>query len=309
MGGKVRLRLFPAVLILAACSLEPPDPASQAAAILHKHPSDFLNQLVSLDALASREALALEAGASSPSGLAESLYAYSLRLRAPLAAVAFADSAAADSARIAVLNAFIFDSLGIAPVPDSAPFSASVPSLVLARRKGSCVGLVLLYLALGQSLDLPLVPIFLPGHIAVRYRPEKGAGPDTAGRPTRNIETLRRGIARSDSFYRETFSLGKRPWYSLADASRGQALAALVFNLANAHRAAGRLDAAREEYRLAEEALPGFPEALGNLGVCLLVAGRKSLAREKFLASLAGDSLAEQTHRNMLALDGRKSPD
>jgi regulator of sirC expression with transglutaminase-like and TPR domain len=301
MGGQVRFRLLPAALFLAACGLEAPDPASQAAAILHKHPSDFIDQLVSLDALASREALAFEPGERSSTGLAESLYAYSLRLRAPLAAVALPDSAASDSARIDVLNAFVFDSLGIAPVLDSAPFSASVPSLVLARRKGSCVGLVLLYLALGHSLDLPLVPIFLPGHIAVRYRPG-----DDRFRPPRNIETLRRGIARSDSFYRESFSLGKRPWYSLADASSGQALAALVFNLANAHRTAGRLDAAREEYRLVEEAMPGFPEALGNLGVCLLVAGRKSLAREKFLASLAGDSLAEQTHRNLLALDGRK---
>ena len=312
MRWRLLRAVLPAALVFAACSLEPPDPASQAAAILHKHPSDFLNQLVSLDALAAREALALEPGESIRSGLAESLYAYTLRLRPALAAVAFADSAAADSARIAVLNAFVFDSLGIAPILDSAPLSASVPSLVLSRRKGSCVGLVLLYLALGHSLDLPLVPVFLPGHIAVRYSPGSGryslgGGAVPGVRPARNIETLRRGIPRSDSFYRETFSLSKRPWYSLSDARPNQALAALVFNLGNAHRAAGRLDAAREEYRLVEEALPGFPEALRNLGVCLLAGGEKALAREKFLAALMGDSLTEQAYRNLLTLDGRKS--
>ncbi|MDQ3001926.1 MAG: transglutaminase-like domain-containing protein [Fibrobacterota bacterium] len=306
--------VLPAALVFAACSLEPPDPASQAAAILHKHPSDFLDRLVSLDALAAREVLGLEPGESIRSGLAESLYAYTLRLRPALAAVAFADSVAADSARIAVINAFVFDSLRIVPILDSAPLSASVPSLVLAHRKGSCVGLVLLYLALGRSLDLPLVPVFLPGHIAVRYRGGTGrdrggtgGSADSVDRPARNIETLRRGIPRTDSFYRETFSLRKRPWYSLFDAKPDQALAALVFNLGNAHRAAGRLDAAREEYRLVEEALPGFPEALGNLGVCFLVSGEKALAREKFLAALAGDSLSEQAHRNLVVLEGRES--
>src|SRR4051812_42902443 len=51
---------------LSACRLEKPDPASQAAAILHKHPSDFQDQLVALDALAAREAAELETGASVP---------------------------------------------------------------------------------------------------------------------------------------------------------------------------------------------------------------------------------------------------
>lgn len=296
---------------LSSCRLEPPDPASQAAAILHKHPSDFLDQLASLDALGVREARTLAATGGNPDEgapassqaspaadprplLAESLYAYTLRLRPALAAAALPDSGAADSARIAILNAFVFDTLGIRPLLDSAPLAASVPSLMLARRQGACVGLVLLYLALGRSLDLPMVPVFLPGHLFVRYRP--------AGRPYRNIETLRRGIARSDSFYRETFSLGKRPWYSLLDGEPSQALGALVFNLGNARRASGDLAAAREEYRLTEAAIPGFPEAIGNQGVCLMMAGDKVGARKKFSAALAGDSLAAPALENLKGL-------
>lgn len=309
----MRFRFFAAALaaaFLLACRLERPDPASQAAAILHKHPSDFLDQLVSLDALAAREVKALEPGVlSGPGGagraiLAESLYAYTLRLRPALASAARSGASIGidpDSARIAILNAFLFDSLGIVPVLDNSTLAESVPSLVLARRRGACVGLVLLYLALGRSLDLPLVPVFLPGHIFVRYRPAAG--------PTRTIETLRRGIPRSDSFYRETFALDRRPWYHLEDARPEQALAALVFNLGNAHRISGNLPAAREEYRLAEEALPGFPEALGSLGVCLMLAGEKSLAREKFTAALAGDSLSPAALRNLEILDKARNPD
>ncbi len=289
-----------AAALLTGCRLERPDPASQAAAILNKHPSDFPDQLASLDALALREMKFLRsdsaagkdaaAGVAFPdrSVLAESLYRYSQRLRPALA------SLTADSSRIALLNAFLFDTLAIVPDTVGDDLAASIPTLILQRRRGACVGLTLMYLALGRSLDLPMVPVFLPGHVFVRYLSPRGS--------PRNIETLRGGIARSDSFYRETFALRKRPWYSLADARPEQALAALVFNLGNAHRAAGDLAAAKAEFGLAENAVPGFPEALGSLGACLLWEGEKAQAREKFLAALKGDSLSQPALINLAVL-------
>ncbi|MEO7424492.1 MAG: transglutaminase family protein [Fibrobacteria bacterium] len=313
---------FPALLFLAslsACRLERPDPVSQAAAILNKHPSEFRDQLASLDALALREWRESNVTEITKyperSILAESLFAYSRRLKPVLAALPGArdqadsdanrfasarihlDSARSrlDSARIAVLNAFIFDTLGIAADTVGADFANSVPSLVLQRRTGACVGLTLLYLALGRYLDLDLVPVFLPGHVFVRYLPQGGV--------PRNIETLRRGIARSDSFYRERFSLDKRPWYSLADARPEQALAALVFNLANMHRAAGDLKTSKEEFRLVESVLPGFPEALGSWGACLLMEGDKTAARVRLLAALSGDSLSAPAALNLEELE------
>lgn len=266
--------------LLSGCRLEKPDPASQAAAILRKHPADFQDQLAALDALAAREVAELEPAAVPAARpiLAESLYAYRTRLKASLAA------AASDRERIDRLNAFFFDSLGIVPLDADTTLAASVPSLALAHRRGSCVALGLLYLAVGRPLGLPLAPIFLPGHMALRLRP-------AAGDPI-NIETLRRGIARSDSFYRETFALGKRPWYSLSDAEPGQALAALLFNMANARRAFGDLGIAAEEYRLVAEALPAFPEALGNRGVCALREGDRETAARLFREAFAGDSLS-----------------
>lgn len=281
--------LFPAALLIGICiagCIERPDPASQAAAILHKHPSDFLDKLASLDALAGREAAAAipEASPAPRPALVESLHAYSVRLRPAL------EAAVSDSARIQVLNAFVFDTLGIAPLLDDTTLASSIPTYVLARKRGSCLGLVLLYLGLGQRLDLPLHPVFLPGHVFVRYGEGTGA---------RNIETLRSGIARPDSFYRSHFNLARRPWYGLANAEPSQALGAFVFNLGNFHRARGDWTSAMEEYRLAEESLPGFPEALGNRGAGFLAAGDAKGAREKLEAALAGDSLAVPAWRNL----------
>lgn len=274
------LGCFACACALSACRLEQPDPASQAAAILHKHPSDFQDQLAALDALAAREVAGLEPGASPASRpvLAESLYAYRTRLRPLLA------SAASDRDRVARLNAFFFDSLGLVPLDADTTLAASVPSLALVHRRASCVALVLLYLAVGRSLDLPLVPIFLPGHLALRLR--------RPGGEAFNVETLRRGIARSDSFYRETFALAKRPWYALADASPEQALSALLFNMANARRARGEWALASEEYRLVAEAIPGFPEAIGNRGLCELRQGHRDAAARAFRDAFVADSLS-----------------
>ena len=265
---------------LSACRLERPDPASQAAAILRKHPSDFQDQLVALDALAQREVAELEPGAMPASLpiLAESLYAYRTRLKPWLA------SAASDRERMDRFNAFFFDSLGLAALDADTTLAASVPGLALARRRGSCVALVLLYLAVGRSLDLPLFPVFLPGHVALRLR--RAAGESF------NVETLRRGIARSDSFYRETFALAKRPWYALADARPEAALSALLFNMANARRARAEWALASGEYQLVAEALPGFPEAIGNRGLCSLRMGDRDAAERDFREAYAADSLS-----------------
>lgn len=279
-----------AALFLIACPLEKPDPASQAAAILHKRPSGLLDRLAALDGLASGEWQAGTAGpgaAPARASLAESLYVYAARLRPALAA------SADPEARISLINSFLFDTLGILPAPDDTSLAASVPSLVLARRQGSCVGLVLLYLGLGEVLKLPLRPVFLPGHIFVRWRSEGLA---------RNVETLKGGIARGDSFYRETFSLGKRPWYRLEDVRPEQALAALVFNLANLHRARGDWGAAEWEYRLTEELLPGLPEAVGNRGAGWWAAGDPKQARPLLEAALTGDSLSISGWSNLAAV-------
>ena len=267
--------------LLFGCRMERPDPPSSASAILHKHPADFLNQLTALEARAAAEV-------NSPiQPWLEKLTRQSQRL------VPLLKSAHSDSEKVALLNTWVFDSLALVPISDSTDLIASLPSRVLADRKGSCLGLTLVYLALGQALDLPLHPVFLPGHIFVRYR---------SGAYAFNIETLKRGLARSDSFYRETFSLKSRIWYDLKDADPKQALAALVFNLGNTHRSRGEWRFALAEYRLVEEMIPGYPEAQVNQGAALLALGDRDAAEVKLLAAWMGDSQSPPARQNLSAI-------
>ncbi len=270
--------LFVFVVALDGCKIERPDPASAAAAILHKHPTDFLSALTALDALASAE-IGLP-----PVPWVGELYRQSGQLKPLLT------GARSDSEKVGILNAWIFDTLSIATSSDSTSLSGSLPSRVLTNHKGSCLGLTLLYLSFGQTLGLPLYPVFLPGHIIVRFRSPSY---------TCNIETLRRGLARSDAFYRQEFFLNQRPWYKLMDAEDKQALAALVFNLGNTHRAHGDLQYALAEYQLTEEAIPGFPEALGNQGAVYITLGSLKEAEKKLSQSVKGDSVNNPASINL----------
>lgn len=59
---------------------------------------------------------------------------------------------------------------------------------VMDSRRGVCLGVSIIYLALGQRLGLPLEAVTPPGHIYVRYK-------------NRNIETTARGIHVPDEAY------------------------------------------------------------------------------------------------------------
>ncbi len=91
--------------------------------------------------------------------------------------------------KIREMNRFIFHEMQFRFPPHSIyakdiDLYTFLPS-VIDSRQGVCLGVSILYLCLGQRLDLPLEVITPPGHIYIRYRtPEK----------TINIETTARGI-------------------------------------------------------------------------------------------------------------------
>jgi tetratricopeptide (TPR) repeat protein len=81
-------------------------------------------------------------------------------------------------------------------------------------------------------------------------------------------------------------------------------MAALIFNLGNAYRDSGLPEEALEEYRRAEEILPGFPEALGSEGALLWSLGNGLEGLKKLEKSLEGDPLskpARENHRRFAA--------
>lgn len=91
--------------------------------------------------------------------------------------------------KIEAINQFIFDEMGFRFPPHSVyakdiDLYTYLPS-VIDSRKGVCLGVSILYLALSQRLNLPLEAITPPGHIYVRYRSPTN---------TINIETTARGV-------------------------------------------------------------------------------------------------------------------
>lgn len=96
---------------------------------------------------------------------------------------------ATPEAKIRAINHLIYSELGFR-YPAHSTYAQEIdlysflPS-VLDSRRGVCLGVSLLYLALAQRLDLSLEIVTPPGHIYVRYK---------NGKKVQNIETTARGI-------------------------------------------------------------------------------------------------------------------
>lgn len=89
---------------------------------------------------------------------------------------------------VACLNRLLFDRAKLQTVRDSVPGKERAdhyfPHAVLEKKEGVCLGLSLVYLALGERAGLPLAAVHAPQHIYVRL---------DDGRECLNIETTDRG--------------------------------------------------------------------------------------------------------------------
>lgn len=167
------------------------------------------------------------------------------------------------------VNAVVFGALGFErEIIDDDPRFFELQAVVTSRR-GTCLGLSDLYLALGERLGMPLDGILLPGHFFVRA---SGPGPER-----RNIELLRRGEAMPDDWYRNKYG----PWPEpSAERTPGGAANSAYFrplstaelvgvhwyNAGNHHRRTGDVAAAERAYERAIAAFPTLAEAHASLG-------------------------------------------
>jgi tetratricopeptide (TPR) repeat protein len=151
------------------------------------------------------------------------------------------------------INAVVFGELGFQREIESTASRFFRLSSVLGDRRGSCLGLGALYLAIGERIGIPLDGILLPGHFFVRTR--------------HNVELLRRGEAMPDEWYRKKYG----PWPETGSAYfRPVTVAELGaihwYNRGNELRAAGDLGTAEQAFARAAQEFPGFAEAHASLG-------------------------------------------
>jgi regulator of sirC expression with transglutaminase-like and TPR domain len=181
---------------------------------------------------------------------------------------------APERSRADVLSDLMFGRWGfVREVTDTNLAFVFLPS-VLSRRRGSCVGLGTLFLALAEGLGWKASGIIRPGHFYVRSDEPRAA---------RNVELLRAGEAMPDAWYLERFPV---PGGSAAEYGRplssGEVLGVVEYNVGNERRRQLRLTDARTAFQRAVRAFPGLAEAHASLGAVEQLLGNLSGAAESY---------------------------
>ncbi|HYP90076.1 MAG TPA: transglutaminase family protein, partial [Polyangiaceae bacterium] len=129
---------------------------------------------------------------------------------------------------------------------------------VLERRRGSCVGLGTLFLALADALGRAAWGVMRPGHFYARVQ--------DSGEP-RSVELLRAGEAMPDAWYAQRFPV---PAVAVAEygrpLSRAEVMGVVHYNVGNERRRQLRLREARAAFTRAIRDFPDLSEAHASLG-------------------------------------------
>ena len=150
---------------------------------------------------------------------------------------------------------------------------------VLARKKGNCLGLSMLYLSLAERLGVPFRGAYVPSHCFVRYEG------DTI---RRNVEFAEDGAPWEDQRYRREFRIRPVSPY-LRSLTPSEMLGVFLKTLGAGYSRKGREEDALRLYDEAGRLYPGLPDAYYNAGVSLQRMGRHDEAIGKYRSALDRD--------------------
>jgi tetratricopeptide (TPR) repeat protein len=150
---------------------------------------------------------------------------------------------------------------------------------VLARKKGNCLGLSMLYLSLADRLGIPFRGVYVPSHCFVRYEGKT---------LRRNVEFAEGGATWKDERYRREFRIrpGRPYLQSLAPL---EMVGVFLKTLGAGYSRKGREEDALRLYDEAARLSPGLPDVYYNAGVSLQKLGRLDEAAGKYHRALALD--------------------
>ena len=169
---------------------------------------------------------------------------------------------------------------------------------LLQTKKGYCMNLSLIYLILGDKLDLPLYGVALPNHFFVRYESEK----------TRiNIEATESGASYPDSFYRQRFGpLSSNESFFMENLSKKQTLGAYFSNVGMVYYQDQQVEKAIFYLDLATEINGQSIEAQNNLANIYTEQQNWDKALKHYHLALNADPLNKSTLFNLgLAYKGK----
>ena len=159
---------------------------------------------------------------------------------------------------IATLNARFFGPEGFAALTDlTAPENVSVAA-VLDHRRGTCVGLAIVYLALAQRLGVDAHAVATPVPLFVRLKLDGHV---------RNVELLEAGREIDDDTYRRRYRIDQASITAgvfMRELTNAEVIAQLLSNQAVALSREGHLDEALARYDAALELAPRLVAAWYN---------------------------------------------
>ncbi len=163
---------------------------------------------------------------------------------------------------IKIVNDFLFNELGFTYVK-TGNLEELYLNDVMDKRRGNCVGMTILYLAIAERLGLPLYGVNVPEHVFVRY---------DDGETRINIETGHEGMSLPDSFY-VTHSIERFDKTSvengcfLINLTKKEVISNVFLNRSKMRREGGELKEALHDCNNAILLNPHNPGAYCNRGV------------------------------------------
>jgi regulator of sirC expression with transglutaminase-like and TPR domain len=201
----------------------------------------------------------------------------------------------------ALLQRVVFDELGFVREVDDPSLGFVLLPGVLHARRGSCVGLGTLYLALAERLAWPMHGVMVPGHFFVRM--ERGG-------VAHNLELLHRGEELPDEWYRKRFPIpGESAREYARPLDRSEVLGVVEFDVGNERKRAQQLMAAAKAYDSARRHFPDFAEAHASAGAIAQLLGQLDRAAVAYRAALTANPQLPGVAQNLelLARERRES--
>ncbi|HYS03884.1 MAG TPA: tetratricopeptide repeat protein [Candidatus Dormibacteraeota bacterium] len=187
---------------------------------------------------------------------------------------------ASGSVSVEALNRRIFGPAGVHASTDLKNPCNLLPSRVLERKQGYCVGIAALYLLIAERLDLPIYAVATPSHVFLRH---------DDGVTRINIETLQGGVNIPDEQYIREQKIPEesiRRGVFMCNLTTDEFLAQVHNNLGVIYSERKNYDAAAREYDSALDLDPHLPAALYNWGNDLLREGQYRRAVWRFSKAL-----------------------
>jgi len=196
---------------------------------------------------------------------------------------------------VGIINKHLYETLHISPIGNALEPSFLLPNKVLEGKKGHCMGLVLLYAAIAERLQLPIFAKVVPAHIFVYY---------DDGRSKFNIETTAGGYALPDSHYSHFFPYPDRiaPGFYLKKLSKAELLGTFLSNLGPLLKEADRYADALDAYDRALFLAPKSAEIHTNIGSLYLKLGKAKKAQRFLTKAVELDPTLWQAHSNLAPL-------